>query len=301
MGTIFIGSLAVLLLLYIAIPRGNTVHEIIHLPLFWARMLVASKSGFEARRLYYGPHPRQYYLLLQAGAGRCSGTVIYFHGGSWRFGSPEAFRIHGEVFAREGFRVIMPSVRRIPRYNFLDFREDLRQFTLHLQGILDEAQPAPLPIIIGGMSSGAHLAAQLLFQRSILREAGIPSSRLSGLFLCGAPLDLVKMPDTPVIRCLAGRRGGPLFGLANPVNQLHDPPCIPVLFIHGTKDGLTPIENAISFETKLRAVHGGDIEFHILPGGTHLDAGSWGHTDNALRKLLTGWVIEKAGHRLSTP
>lgn len=275
------------------IPRGNPVHELIHLPYFWFKMKRATPSRGRSERHAYGDHARQYYLLFEPPAGRPrrNTTVVYLHGGGWQFGSPERFTANAAVFLERGYPVVLPSVRRLPRYNFRHFEADLHAFASHLLPVQAARGRAGHSLLIAGMSSGAHLAAHLVYNRGLLRALpGAPPVR--GLILCGAPLDLSRMPNTPVIRWLTGGRANPLFRQADPRTHLNGEEHTPVLFVHGTHDGLTPLASARSFYETLPTPRN-RLHFHLLEGGTHLDAASWSHSDNEVRRLLLEWVEEK--------
>jgi len=276
-------------------PKGNPVHELLHLPYFWYKMRQAGSIPALPERYAYGSHTRQYYLLFEPPAGhpRRANTVVYFHGGGWQFGSPEQFVASATVFLRRGYAVVLPSLRRLPRYNFHHFEADLGAFAEHLTRVLADRGRGDHPLLIAGMSSGAHLAAHLVFNPHT--SATLPTRPpVSGLLLCGAPLDLNHMPNTPVIRWLTGgSRRQPLFRRADPSTYLTGRETTPVLFIHGTHDGLAPIESARAFSETL-SQGSPPTHFHVLKGGTHLDAASWSHTDNAIRRLILDWTEDVA-------
>ena len=279
----------------IGILKGNPVHEVLHLPFFWMKMLKANTPSNTPARHVYGDHPRQYYLFFDPPEDRPrrAPLIVYLHGGGWQFGAPERFTSNAAVFLERGYSVVLPSVRRLPWYDFRHFEADLCAFSHHLGRQLEASGRTGAPMVLAGMSSGAHLAAHLTYNPRI-RAALEPRATVSGLILCGAPLDLDRMPNTPVIRWLTGRGNPALFRQANPRTHLKGDEQTPVLFIHGTHDGLAPIKSARSFRKALQ-LPPEKIKFHVLEGGTHLDAASWGHSDNAVRRVILQWLKEREG------
>lgn len=280
-----------------AIPKGTRIHEFTALPGFWHKLAQIDTGDLKTTLIRYGRHRRQYLLSVAPleGAPPKSTAIIYFHGGGWRFGKPEFFLSNAKVLAACGYEVFLPSVRRIPLYNYRQIRQDLAGL-LKIIGeiILPESNGVPR-IVLGGMSAGGNLAALTVFDEQVRTAAGVPASAFKGLFLCGAPLNFRQMAPSLVIAGFAGRKDGPLYAQANPIDQLTDREQIPVLGIHGEKDGLVEFESAQSFLEKLKSVNTAPTHFEVIPGGTHLDAGAWVHEDGRLRKLLLNWLDQYCG------
>jgi acetyl esterase/lipase len=284
-------------ILWLFLPKGNVAHELLHLPTYWIRMRRAPLPEMTPEHHSYGDHPRQYFLFFKPAPGEENEKplIVYFHGGGWCFGSPEAFKAHARVFLEAGFPVALPSVRRIPRYRFHHMELDLTALLRYLEGLKKENGWKGRPLVIGGMSSGGHLAAHLAFNSDIQERSRVGASVLAGAFFCGTPLDLDPLSLSPVIRLLAGAPQRPAFRRANSIMHLPPHRKIPMLIIHGAQDGLVPNDSAESFVEKAIAFHAGPVKWHVLPGGTHLDAASWGHTENEVRQVLLEWLekVEK--------
>lgn len=273
--------------------RGTLLHEILNLPIFWLNMWQEESPSIPPQQIAYGRHSRQYFLLFhpRVESVRRSAAIIYIHGGGWRFGSPEAFQPHARVFTEAGFPAVFPSFRRIPFYGFDDMREDLNLLLRRLRLLWEEEQWAGRRLIVGGMSSGGHLAAHLALNHEALSDCGWAPSDIDTLFCCGAPLDLNRMPMTPVVRSMAGPRGSKSYHRANPVGLIeaeYPPP--PTLLIHGARDGLVPIDSCRGFAERIRELPDVPFHFYIIPDGTHLDAASWGHTENEVRREILQWI-----------
>ncbi len=273
------------------VPRGTVLHEIINLPVLWWRLSRLPAGQFAEHRLRYGRHPRQYMLVLRPqNPAVASRVLLFFHGGAWRLGRPEYFRAYARPFLDRGFTVVMPSVRRTPRYSYPAIREDLSSLLKRL----DESglKNGNDQIVIGGMSSGANLAALTLFNREELHRAGWSASDFAGALFLGAPLDLDAMPDSEPLFTFSGPRHSPQFRHANPASYLEEPPQRPwpVLCIHGSHDGLVPQKASARFIEQLQEKHQGAVEYHVLDRGTHLDAVSWVYQDNTIRQTILNWI-----------
>ena len=261
----------------------------INLPLLWWRLWQLPAVQFSERVIRYGPHSRQYMVVLRPPAGVSPGRLLlFFHGGAWRLGRPEYFRNYARPFLERGFTVVLPSVRRTPRHHYAHIREDLSNLLLALH----ENNLRNGRVIIGGMSSGATLAALTLLDEPELTRTGWSVNDFAGALFLGAPLDLGAMPDSAPLLAFSGPRNSEQFRLANPVSYLGESVRHgwPVLCIHGTHDGLVPIGASAGFIERLRGVHGGRVDYHVLDRGTHLDAVSWVYQENEIRQALLTWI-----------
>lgn len=279
-------------LLWLAVPKGRLLYELIHLPPFWLQLLRAPSRGFREERIRYGTHPRQYFLLCLPPAPVALGpsVILYFHGGGWQFGAPEQFRAHARQLTQKGYVVILPSCRRVPRYNYRHLREDLTRLLAQVWEVLAQRGMGDKQAIIGGMSAGGNMAALAALNHEELKRAGIPAGWLRGLFLFGAPLHLEKMADTFSVRNFAGPRAEPMFRQASPYYYLDKPLAIPTLIIHGAKDGMVEYEGVQEFARRMQQVNAEETRFLSLPEGTHLDVASWFFREGVVRETFREWL-----------
>ncbi len=276
----------------IPIPKGTRAHEMVSLPGFWYNLSRVDTGDLKITRLQYGKHGRQYLLRVNPlpGAPRKHAVVVYFHGGGWRFGKPEFFLPNAKVLASRGYEVYLPSVRRIPVYNFTHIRNDLAALLKKILAAGQSESGIAPRIILGGMSAGGNLAALTVLDEESRKGTGLSRTDLAGLFLCGAPLNLRQMAPSLMLTGFAGQREGPLFSQANPYDQLTSHERIPVLCIHGEQDGLVEFKSTCSFIQKLKEVNQAPTVFEVVPNGTHLDSCAWAHEDGRLRALLLDWL-----------
>jgi len=275
--------------------RGTLLHELLHLPLFHYRLFKNRPGSIDFYRHSYGTDTKQYFLHFPPSETEevKKQVVIFFHGGGWSLGSPEMFKINAAFFTKRGYHVFMPSYRRVPFYGYPEIREDIDACFLEILKEMKDLELNDHKIILGGTSAGGNLAALLAYDLEKLAIYNIKPTIFSGIILLGAALDLSKMYPSPVRWFYAGSSADPSFEKASPINYLQPKETLPVLMVHGTKDGLVSYRSAEAFIKKITERQSENLTIYILPEGTHLDVGSWNFFDNDLRKLMVQWLAER--------
>ena len=290
-----ITTLAILLLLYGFTPRGTLLHEAIHLSWFWLSALLASKEPTSCRKVQYGPHPRQYYLLCLPPDGkvRRKTLLLYFHGGSWRWGKPEFFKAHAGFFNRLGYAVALPSYRPCPQHDYRHIRADL---AATLEKVYQQIAAEELPCrraVTGGMSAGGHLAMVSALSTD-WHPSCLPEGWIAGCFALGAPLHLSAMPHSFILEDFAGPRHEPLFERASPYSYAKERPGLPVLVVHGTHDGMVAYQSTKGFVRRRKLLPATPLTFVKIEKGTHLKVASWIFQRGKTRAALEKWLAEHA-------
>ncbi|ETK32727.1 alpha/beta hydrolase [Microbispora sp. ATCC PTA-5024] len=128
-----------------------------------AQMIVP--DGIRTTATTLGPHPA---LLVEPGGVPRAGTILYFHGGGYVFGSPEtALSLTGNLVARTGFRAFSPAYRLAPEHPFPAAIEDaLSAYRALLDGGED-----PSAVAFAGDSAGGGLTVTACLAA---RDAGLP-------------------------------------------------------------------------------------------------------------------------------
>jgi acetyl esterase/lipase len=289
---IILGVIILYLALVFFLPKGTWVQEGVYMPFYWWKLKQVRPKGLDPVRVAFGPHRMQYLLYYPPpdGTPKQETVIVYFHGGGWRFGVPSMFKSNAQYFLRRGFPVIMPSYRRTPKYKADAIREDLALAMAVVAEVMKKENWVGYKILLGGMSAGGNLAALIALDNDLLSKGHFKQQDLAGLFLCGAPLDLAKMEDSQLLFDYAGPRSGALFPKASPITFISGKETFPILCIHGTKDGMVAFESANSFIEAFRAKAPGKVTFHPLPGGSHLDAGSWPYQEEPAGRILSAWL-----------
>ncbi|WP_043677062.1 alpha/beta hydrolase [Streptomyces xylophagus] len=102
------------------------------------------------------------------GSGPRAGTILYFHGGGWVYGSPEsALTLTGHLVAKTGFGAYSVDYRLAPEHPFPAAIED----TLSAYRALLDSGQDPTAIVFAGDSAGGGLAITTCLAA---RDAGLP-------------------------------------------------------------------------------------------------------------------------------
>ena len=197
-----------------------------------------------------------------------------------------------QLFANQGYATAFSGYRKAPLFSYADMREDITLCLQKLVQHLDSINLGDKKIILGGMSAGATLAALLAFQQDELKKIGFDPNRISGVFLCGPPIDISIMPWSLPLYLYAGAKDSKKFQQANPVNHFTSNIKIPILLIHGKKDGLVSYRNTTSFIKKTNLQNSNQLQVYTMENGTHMDAANWSHKDNDLRKVILDWLAK---------
>ncbi|MEU2773274.1 alpha/beta hydrolase [Streptomyces sp. NPDC007162] len=138
-------------------------------------------AGIRTRTVTLGERPAE--LVEPVGAAR-AGTVLYFHGGAYVFGSPRtAMSLTGNLVDRTGFRAFSLDYRLAPEHPFPAAVEDgLSAY----RALLDSGED-PSAIALAGDSAGGGLAVTTCLAA---RDAGLPVPAAIVAFSAG--LDMTR-------------------------------------------------------------------------------------------------------------
>ncbi|WOX15309.1 alpha/beta hydrolase [Streptomyces sp. N50] len=142
------------------------------------RSVEAIRAGFEAlmakmivpdnirtTRTTLGDRPA---LRVEPGDGPRAGTILYFHGGGWVYGSPESvLSLTGHLVAKTGFGAYSVDYRLAPEHPFPAAIDDALSA---YRALLDRGQD-PSAIAFAGDSAGGGLTVTTCLAA---RDAGLP-------------------------------------------------------------------------------------------------------------------------------
>ncbi len=276
-------------LLYLLVPKGNLLQELLHIPFYLLKVFRTPLDSMVVEKHYFGKHRRQYFLLCKPkdGSRKKKQVIFYHHGGGWGTGNPEMFRINAKLFVEQGYWVILPTYRQIPFYAYPAIREDVSLGLKKGLEVLEEQGMKGVKIILGGMSAGGNLVALLLYDRKRLADLGYTPDLFSGIMLFGAPLDLDSMYWSPLLWLFAGAKGSANFREASPINHLQGDEQTPLLCFHGTKDGMVAFAGTRHFIQQLSTK---EVDFIPVPGASHLDMGRWNFGDPEMRNRILAFL-----------
>ncbi|MDF2612724.1 MAG: alpha/beta hydrolase [Clostridia bacterium] len=216
----------------------------------------------------YGRDKRQYYRLYQ-GNNPERPLVFFIHGGGWWHGSPKVLTAIGKFFYRLGYTVVLPAYRLVPEYTYPRQINDIMRAFSHV--IKTVPRECCNQVAVIGFSAGGELGAHLVFDRVMQDKYGIDPTVFKCFISLAGVLDFTKCRSS-YAKHLIKNYLGQKYALdkANPKELIKGSIKIPVLCIHGSKDRLIDIQNAISFAETINR-HGGSAKVHRLKGYHHSD------------------------------
>jgi acetyl esterase/lipase len=215
--------------------------------------------------LAYGREPRQV-LDLYLPDNASPRLLVFIHGGGWRGGDKQQYSALGELLASFGYAVALPNHRLAPQHPFPAQAEDVAAAVACVLRYASESGIQPRGILLGGHSSGAHLAALLAVHPRL--GAPIASSEVAGVICISGVYDLPAY--APAAHYLA-----PVFGAnpevwadASPVRHVR--PGVPPFFLAFAEHDVPGAgEQAQAMARELRR-HGGFARVTSVPGRDHI-------------------------------
>lgn len=175
-------------------------------------------------------------------------VVIFWYGGGWAKGDRAAYAFAGRALAREGFLVVIPDYRKVPKVLFPAFLDDGAEAVAWVQDNVAEHGGDPERIAVMGHSAGAYQAVMLALDSKRLAAAGAdPGIIKAGVGLSG-PYDFYPF-DKP--RSIAAFSQWPQPAETQPITFARaDAP--PLLLVISEGDETVRPKNANNLAAKLR-------------------------------------------------
>jgi len=149
--------------------------------------------------LAYGSDPRQVLDLFLPDRSDPR-LFVFVHGGGWRGGDKRQYQALGKLLCDFGYAVALPNHRLAPEHPHPAAAEDVAAAIACVLRYSSENGVRPGGLLLGGHSSGAHLAALLALHPRLLPEAEI-----AGVICISGVYDLPRY-------ALAGDYLAPVFG-----------------------------------------------------------------------------------------
>ncbi|GAA2808424.1 alpha/beta hydrolase [Kitasatospora paracochleata] len=250
-----------------------------------ARMVVP--DGLRITRTTLGDRPA---LHVEPGTGTRTGTILYFHGGGWVFGSPEtALSLTGNLVARTGLTAYSLDYRLAPEHPFPAAIEDALSA---YRALLDSGED-PSTIAFAGDSAGGGLTVTTCLAA---RDAGLPMPAAIVAFSpgldatrTGESMDTKAGIDPFFTRESLGRTGAMYLAGADPHQPMLSPAVLadptgfpPMLLQAGTDEVL--LDDSTRMAARARA-GGVDVILDITADVPHVFQSFAGVLDEADQAL----------------
>lgn len=216
-------------------------------------------------------------LHLPAEAGGKVPLVFYIHGGGWSTVTKED-ATNLRSFISKGYAMVALDYRYSTEAIFPAQIEDVKAALRWLRAHASEFNIDPDRIVAWGHSAGAHLCALLaLTAKNRLFDVGENLEFSSDVLAAGCispPTDLVLLEQLDsakeMIRALLGgstEERQALAALASPLSHVKEP-APPLLFVHGDRDDVVPLEQSRKMHEALTA-QGRSSRLVVQPGVDH--------------------------------
>ena len=219
-------------------------------------------------------------------------ALIFIHGGGFRSGSKEQMQGYCRLFAQGGFVSVTINYRLSPANKFPAALEDTQQAIRWLSQRADEYGHDPSKIVVVGYSAGGNLALM----------AGLAEgSGVAGIVSGAGPTDLRSLlagtPHKQLKIDLNNYLGGESPDAASPIfrTSTDDPP---VFLLHGDKDPLVPVSQALGLAQKLREKQV-PVLLRIFTGAGHEIMLPNKYSHQLLQEMTRFFLsVEQAGRRI---
>jgi len=224
------------------------------------------KDGYEVvRGLPFGPEPRQALdLYWPANASGPFPVIVFFYGGSWRWGSRAEYRFVGEAMARRGIMTAVADYRLHPAVRFPAFVEDGAAAVAGVKRHAVSYGGDAGTVFVMGHSAGAHTGALLTLDPHYLADRDIRTSGVSGFIGISGPY-IVNLTEYDSVRTVFEAWPEPSQTIPLSFVRQGAPP---MLLLHGSKDTLVRPVNTTRFAEALREA-GATVTVDLVRGVGH--------------------------------
>jgi acetyl esterase/lipase len=119
--------------------------------------------------------------------------ILFFYGGTWRYGKREWYRFVGESLADHGFVVMIPDYRTAPDVTWPAFVEDGARAAAFAQANAARFGADPSKLFLMGHSAGSHIAAMLATDARWLGRVGLKPRDFRAFIGLAGPYDFLPI------------------------------------------------------------------------------------------------------------
>lgn len=234
---------------------------------FDALNLATPSDGYrKTEGVAYGDGPRRRLDIYRPdGAAGPLATVVFFYGGSWKWGDRGDYVFAGEALASRGYLAVVPDYRLYPKVRFPGFVEDGAKAVAWVKAHIAEYGGDPDRIYLAGHSAGGHIALMLALDERFLAAEGVSAADIRGTVALAAPaaFDPLKYAS---VRAVFAQMSDP--GQARPIVFV-DGGEPPLLLLHGLDDDTVFPSNSAELAERVRE-KGGTVRHVTYPDLGHI-------------------------------
>jgi acetyl esterase/lipase len=226
---------------------------------------IASSSNLKriAEGVSFGPHDENKLDIYSDGSTKqnLKPVLVFFYGGGWANGKRGEYSYAARPFVENGYLVVVPDYRHVPKVVFPGFLEDSAAAVKWVQINAAKYGGDPDRVSVAGHSAGAYNALMLAIDPQWLGD-----NPVRGTISMAGPTDFYPFTSKRAIDAMS-KAPDPLA--TQPISFVRKD-AAPILLIHGTADNVVRVRNANSLFAKQSAT-GGDITRRRYEGASHND------------------------------
>ncbi|MEQ9642018.1 MAG: alpha/beta hydrolase [Alphaproteobacteria bacterium] len=227
----------------------------------------SSEDGYvKTEAVAYGAGERRKLDIYRpAGAEGALKTVVFFYGGSWKWGSRDDYAFAAEALASKGWLVVVPDYRLYPEVRFPGFIEDGARAVAWVKSNIADYGGDPDQLYLMGHSAGGHIALMLTLDEHFLADAGMSTRDIRATATLAAPaaFDPLKYKS---VRAVFEQMPDP--NQARPI-EFVDGSEPPLLLLHGLDDDTVFPSNSENLTAAVQAA-GGEVRYVTYPEKGHI-------------------------------
>ena len=175
-------------------------------------------------------------------------VLIFWHGGGWVKGARQDYAFAGRALARQGFVVVVPDYRKVPKVRFPAFVEDAADAVAWTRDNIASYGGNPDAIGFSGHSAGAHTAVLLALDPRWLKAAGVDPGIVKAVVGLSGAYDFYPFTTKRSIDAMSAY---PEPEVTQPISFARaDAP--PMLLITSSEDTTVRPRNAVNLTARLK-------------------------------------------------
>ena len=124
--------------------------------------------------------------------------VVFFYGGSWKYGERAHYRFVGEALAARGILTVIPDYRLYPEVRYPDFLKDNAAATAWALREAARLGADPKRVFVMGHSAGGYNAAMVALDARWLGAESIQPTQLAGWIGLAGPYEFLPIENPEV-------------------------------------------------------------------------------------------------------